>query len=449
MRVVSYTAHNVLRISDIEFDLAGRNLFVVGGRNGQGKTSALKALLVALCGRSGMDYPEVLLKDGEDKGWVKVELSGDDELQDKNGFTVELYLRRKRGGEIMEEFRIVDSDGDEAPEPRTLLKRLCATRGFDPLAFERLDKKQRRNTLQSIVGLDFTLEKNEQKKFYNQRTDVNRDLARLKSKISGMPRWPEAPKQPIVLSELLDELDRRRKQGQDNGKTRSDHEAAQKSLSEAERDIITLRSQLVDLQSQLDDAVTARDMTQGKVAGLTERVSQLVEPNVDEIKVLIKEAETINAKVRQNQEFTAIDREYGAAEDTVNDLTEKMLELDEKMQSKLKAAEWPVEGLSIDDEGVLYNGLPFEQASKSQRVLASVKIGMALNPKLRLLVCQDGNDLDTDSMAELQKLLEENDFQMLVEVVTRTDADEDLCAVVIRDGEVAKPAEELEVAATA
>jgi hypothetical protein len=87
---------------------------------------------------------------------------------------------------------------------------------------------------------------------------------------------------------------------------------------------------------------------------------------------------------------------------------------------------------------VMFNGLPWGQCSKSVRTIASTKIGMALNPKLRLLVCQDGGDLDVHALDSLEKLLEENDFQMILELVTRSKADEDMCAVVIEGGETRK-----------
>jgi hypothetical protein len=90
------------------------------------------------------------------------------------------------------------------------------------------------------------------------------------------------------------------------------------------------------------------------------------------------------------------------------------------------------------------NGLPFEQASTSQRIMASVKVGMALNPKLRLLVCQHGSDLDNDTLSVLEQAAKENDFQLLIETVTRTEADEERCAVIIEDGRVVG-AEELDV----
>jgi hypothetical protein len=68
--------------------------------------------------------------------------------------------------------------------------------------------------------------------------------------------------------------------------------------------------------------------------------------------------------------------------------------------------------------------------------MASVKVGMALNPKLRLLVCQHGSDLDNATLDALAKVVEENKFQFICEVVTRTKEDEERCAVVIADGEV-------------
>ena len=61
-------------------------------------------------------------------------------------------------------------------------------------------------------------------------------------------------------------------------------------------------------------------------------------------------------------------------------------------------------------------------------------MGIASNPKLRLMVSQHGNDLDVDSLAEIQKILEKEDFQLLLEFVTRSKDDEDRCSVVFTDG---------------
>jgi hypothetical protein len=128
--------------------------------------------------------------------------------------------------------------------------------------------------------------------------------------------------------------------------------------------------------------------------------------------------------------------ELEIARKTYEALDKSIGDIQQQMTDKLQSAPWPVPGLSLDENGVLLDGLPIEQACKSRRIDVSVEIGMALNPKLRLLVCQDGGDLDTDSLQALGKKLEERDFQMLLELVTRSETDEALCAVVIKDGAV-------------
>jgi recombinational DNA repair ATPase RecF len=117
MKVLELVAHNVMGIKDVQFDLEGHNLFLIGGKNGQGKTSAIKALLMALCGRSGMsDYPEVALREGEDSGFVTVKLSGSQELHDDKGFTVRLHMKRKVGGGVSEEFEVLDRRPSSQPK---------------------------------------------------------------------------------------------------------------------------------------------------------------------------------------------------------------------------------------------------------------------------------------------------------------------------------------------
>jgi len=92
--------------------------------------------------------------------------------------------------------------------------------------------------------------------------------------------------------------------------------------------------------------------------------------------------------------------------------------------------------MELNEDGLVWNNLPFEQASTSQRIMASVAVGMRLNPELRLLVCEHGSDLDVDTLDALDAVLKEHQFQMICEVVTRSKEDEERCAVVIADGEV-------------
>jgi DNA repair exonuclease SbcCD ATPase subunit len=438
MKVIGYEAHNVLRISDIQFDLEGRHLFLVGGANAQGKTSALTALLMALCGRSGMDYPEVALKEGEDRGSVKVQLSGDEDLQDDQGFTVELSLRRKRSGVVVEEFRVLDSSGEEAPEPRTLLKRLYNLRAFDPLAFERLDRKGKKELLQKMIGLDFSEQDKKYKRLYEERAAVNRDLSRLEARIEGMPKHADAPKEEVSTSDLLVELDRCQEQNNANNAVRQSLEGAKNQQAQYEYQLAEIQRQIQELTERLERGKEVVKQTAETVASLEAQAKELKDADVQEVKDRINNVDTVNRKVRDNRlraEETARLNEF---QKKAEGIESQMQAIASDKEKAIKEAQFPVAGLGFDDDGVTLNGLPFEQGSKKERIMTSVAIGMALQPKLRLMVCQDGSDLDSDTLAALDYVLVKNDYQMLLEIVTRTSEDEDRCAVVIKDGAVAK-----------
>jgi hypothetical protein len=89
--------------------------------------------------------------------------------------------------------------------------------------------------------------------------------------------------------------------------------------------------------------------------------------------------------------------------------------------------------LSFNEErGVLLNGVPFSQASSARQLQAAVSIGLALNPKIRVILIRDGSLLDEDSMKLVSEMAEKNDAQIWVERV----ADGRPGCVVIEDGEI-------------
>ena len=77
----------------------------------------------------------------------------------------------------------------------------------------------------------------------------------------------------------------------------------------------------------------------------------------------------------------------------------------------------PVEGLGFDDSGVTFNGVPFTQSSAAEQLRVSVAMAMALNPDIRVIRITDGSLLDSTSMAIIEELAREHDFQAWVEVI--------------------------------
>jgi DNA repair ATPase RecN len=120
MRLESFTVRNVMRISDLDVDPGTNSLILIGGKNGQGKTSALKALLMTLCGKRGMDWPEVALKDGSASGGCEVKLSlaadgsDNDAFPDMEHITIRRTWERQRDGSVNESLEIADERGSLA-----------------------------------------------------------------------------------------------------------------------------------------------------------------------------------------------------------------------------------------------------------------------------------------------------------------------------------------------
>ena len=98
----------------------------------------------------------------------------------------------------------------------------------------------------------------------------------------------------------------------------------------------------------------------------------------------------------------------------------------------------PLEGLSFNEDGLVLNGIPFEQASDSQQLRASVALGMALNPELRVMLINQGSELDQRSLTELVDIAEELDCQVWVVRVSKGAE----CSVIIEDGSIVAEAPE-------
>lgn len=436
MKLLTYEAHNVLGVKDIKFDLAGRHLFLVGGANGQGKSSALTALTMALAGKSGMnDYPEIALRKGEKKGKVTIELTGE---TDESKVTVELTLRQKPGGSIVEDFRVLDADGKKVTEPRQLLQRLFTLRAFDPLAFEKMKPKEKATLVQQMLGLDLSKFDLEHAKVFEKRTDLGRDGKRLAAQLAALKKHDDAPAEEVKVVELMTELDKLQAEKNSRaeiGKLADDLGDQQVKLSkqalELTEQIAALQQTLEKTQEKIKTAEVGQKNALNKLEKLPDRA-----PDIAAVKEKIAKADETNRKVRENADRERLEAEVNASRGEYQKLSDRLDKIQEERAEVVANAKWPMKGMELTEDGLLMDGLPFEQASTSQRIMASVKVGMMLNPKLRLLVCQHGSDLDNATLDALDTIVKEHSFQCIVEVVTRSQYDEERCAVVIEDGRV-------------
>lgn len=448
MKILTCQFRNVLGVKQIAYDLQGHNLFLIGGKNAQGKTSSLTALLMALCGKRGMDdYPELSLREGTSKGEVRIELTGDDALH-TDKLVIELLLRRKPSGMIVDEFRILDSEGDESPEPRELLKRLFTLRAFDPLEFERMKPKAQVELIRKMLGIDFEAYDTKRAELYEERRQVGIDGKTFAAKLDGIKRHDAAPAGEVLATDLLEELERRNQVNEKRGflarTVQHQHDAIvdhEGQVTAGHVEIARLKELIIKEEQRHVSATNEIKASRELIAKCEADLSsgEFSEQDVKAIRDQIKNVDTENRKFRDNREHEEVAAKAEDLRVEYKKLTTQIERIDTDKSEAVASAPWPVENMELTEDGILLNNRPFAQASSRERTIASAKVGMSLNSKLRLLVIKNGSELDNDALDGLQQLLEDNDYQALVEIVTRTEEDENRCQVVIVDGEVKPP----------
>jgi len=73
--------------------------------------------------------------------------------------------------------------------------------------------------------------------------------------------------------------------------------------------------------------------------------------------------------------------------------------------------------LSLTETEIAYDGTPFSQISYSEQLKICIKIGMALNPKLKVLRISDWTLLDKETVRQMAR---EFDYQIWGEEVDDT-----------------------------
>jgi energy-coupling factor transporter ATP-binding protein EcfA2 len=405
LHVVELRAENIKILKVVRICPDG-NVVVIGGENAQGKTTVLDCLLMAMGGAKAI--PDEPLRRGQDSGGIFLDLG---EL------SVEVIIDKKlikasnpKGIKLV----VRNADGKVQGAPQSILDKLYNTVAFNPLDFASQDKAKQTAILKRLVGLDLTDLDAERNTAYEKRTGVGRVRADAEARVCTFPAsCATAPDEEVSVADLM-----------------AEKEAADRSnnaLAVLARDFEACDAKVKRLTLELEDAKMER--------GASEAMLKAHRPAVDTTSLVekIKGAEDVNRAVRAKKDrakaveaFKAKDREYAK-------LTDRIAELDAEKEKRMAAVDWPIPGLGFGEDGITFNDLPFEQASSAERLKVSLAIGMALNPRLRVLRVPDASLLDKKSMQIIRETAAAENFQMWLERVS--DGDEG--AVIIEDGEVA------------
>lgn len=434
-RILHFVVQDVLRVEAIDITPPpDEPLIVIGGDNGQGKSSALRAIAWVCEGKSAIDTKQPVRRGASEDSTPHILIETEDYIFTRE-FDVEtggskLIARSKAGGHRF-------------TSPQDLMDRMISDLSFDPVDFMEKKPAQQRELLMQILGLNFADLDMEASRVYKERTTEGQVRDRLKGQLAGLQFYPDAPTEEISLSALTTELQQAQAHNRKNAGERATltnqqniRTADQKRIDDRQAEVTDLEQKLEAARQRLAEAKQMAEATDGRVAA-QQAVVDALPADIDEQAIMtrMQEAEGINQKVRANAQRTKISEELDAAVTAIEAKTTRLAEIEAAKTKAIAEAHFPIEGLSFNDDGLLYNGFPFpDNASNAEQLRVAVSIALAMNPTLRVIVVRCGNDLDLHNLGRLRELAREFNVQIWLERVGKGPE----VNVVIEDGKVAE-----------
>jgi energy-coupling factor transporter ATP-binding protein EcfA2 len=414
MRLVSLHVEDFLAIDQFDSRFDGA-LILLSGKNGKGKTSRLKAIEALIKGAKAI--PQKPVRDGAKRAVIVGETEGDLETE---ALTIKRVIRPSGSTEL--EVR-PKSGGPKLKKPQAILDVMVGP-FLDPEEFDRLKPADRLDKLKGLRGLTFEKEDAERDETYNKRTEVNREIKRLKGAIEKLPSIPDdTPTAELSVTKLADELERRRKINQENDTKREKLESL--------RDTAREQKALVErLEAELAAAREAYKQTQTEGPALRAEVDALEDQDLEEVRGQINNAEQTNQNVRTKASRDQMQAELDDLTGEGEQLTKRIGEIDAAKAEAIASAKYPVKGIEAREDDVWVNGQPWPQASSAERARVSTAIGFALHPKLKAVLIDEGSRFDTDSRKALLESARAAGGQIVMAVVGNTDD----VKVIVEDG---------------
>ncbi len=397
MKIIALEAENVKHLKVVNIKPDG-SLVVIGGDNEQGKTCVLDAIEYALSGAGSV--PPKPIRIGQKKARVVLDLG---EIEVIRIFT-------EKGTNLT----VKNKDGATFASPQAMLDKLVGELTFDPLEFSKMDTKKQSEVLKKLVGLDFDKMNAKYKNLFDQRAVVNRQGKETKANLDSMDKHDGMPDTEVSIKELGEKYSKALEHNQQILRSRD-------MLRTEKEELEQLEKRVVDLKKSIKQ----------KLKGLT----GIEEIDAKSLHVQMGEAENLNTKIRENQASFMVNEKLLELREQSKSLNTQMGKITDDKAKFLAKAKFPIEGLAIDDDGVTFEGIPFVQCSSAQRIRISVAIGLAMNPKLRVLLIREGSLLDSKNLAAIAEMATKANAQIWIERVSRGKE----CSVIIENGEILEP----------
>lgn len=398
----TFTVENFKGVREITLSPEG-SLVVIAGGNGAGKSSFIDAF-VELFDPKGTRLTPKPIREGKDEARA--------EFVDTDLDIRVVRTWKKNDAGRLEVFAL---DGAKYGKPAEVVAKLTGGLIFDPVAFLNLDEKKQRDALLAKVDLPFDIDEVAREKAgaEGRRLEAGRDVKRLEGAIASIPKpAPGTPAEEVSAHSILDEI-RSAQEFENNGQMLTANLAAARSeVASRVARVQELTDQLERERRRLDEAEQDRDEIASELTHWKETPEA---PDTEALRAQLAAVEATNAAVRTAREHARVAAELAEARAAHEAAQADIDAVEAQKAVGLAAASFPVDGLSVDESGVTFQGIPFAQVNSAMRRRIAFAIATAGDPQLRLVIVKDGDLLDAESLEAIRDLAAQRGYTALIE----------------------------------
>ena len=405
---------NVKRVKAVKLEPSANGLTIVGGNNNQGKTSVLDAIAWALGGDTYR--PSQPSREGSvTPPYMHLVLS--------NGLVVE---RKGKNSDL----KVMDPKGEKAGQQ--LLNSFIEKLALDLPRFMEASDTEKASTLLNIIGVGKELAEIEEqeKSVYNERLAIGRIADQKKKFADEQEYFPDAPKDLISASELIQQQQEILARNGENQRKRNNLSVISNQKHRLSDEIKLLEGQIAELYTRLDEKKQSYEKVAKDEETAQKTVAELIDESTEELEKNLAHIEEINRKVRINLDKDKAEDDAREYQIQYDNLTIKLSNIREQKTELLNDANLPLPELTVIEGKLKYKGQEWDNMSGSDRLKVSTAIVRKLNPECGFVLIDKLEQMDLDTLKEFGEWLEQEGLQAIATRVSKGDE----CSIIIEDG---------------
>lgn len=400
VKITSLEVENVKRVKAVQLAPSENGLTIIGGNNGQGKTSVLDSIAWALGG--DRFAPSAPKREGS---MVPPHLT----VRLNNGIVVE---RKGKNSDL----NVIDPSGKKRGQ--TLLNSFISQFALDLPRFMNANNKEKADTLLRVIGVGDKLYALEDKeaRLYNERLAIGRIRDQKSQFAKELPDYPDAPAELVSASELIKKQQEILAKNGENRRLREQKDKIEERANALQTEITRLSAELTGVLAQLE---TAR-----------KTVAELHDESTAELERSIADIEEINRRVRANLDKDKAQTDAELFAEQYNALSREIEAARAEKYDLLNNAALPLEGLSVENRELTYKGYKWDSMSGSEQLRVATAIIRQLNPQCGFVLLDKLEQMDAATLREFGAWLEQEGLQA---IATRVSTGGE-CSIIIEDG---------------